>query len=114
MLGRHPEIAGAEREYRRVIELNPNYALSRQNLGVMLNRIGRSEEGMVELRRALELEPLSIIINRLYGDVLLCAKRYDEALTQLRKTLELDPTFPTTYLSLSALYQLVALPGVGW
>jgi len=100
------DYAGAEREYRRVIELNPNYALSRQNLGVMLNRIGRSEEGMVELRRALELEPLSIIINRLYGDVLLCAKRYDEALTQLRKTLELDPTFPTTYLSLSALYQL--------
>ena len=72
----------------------------------MLNRIGRSEEGMVELRRALELEPLSIIINRLYGDVLVCSKRYDEALTQLTKTLELDPTFPTTYLSLSALYQL--------
>ena len=53
----------------------------------------------------LELEPLSIIMNRLYGDVLLCAKRYDEALTQFTKTLELDPTFPTTYLSLSALYQ---------
>ena len=70
----------------------------------MLNRIGRSEEGMAELRRALEIEPLSIIINRLYGDVLLCATRYDEASTQLNKTLELDPTFSTTHLSLSALY----------
>ena len=100
------DYAGAEREYRRVIELNPNYALAHQNLGVMLHRIGRHEEGTIELRRALELEPLSLVINRLYGDILICTKRYDEALTQLKKTLELDPTFSTTYLSLSSIYQL--------
>lgn len=100
------DYVGAERQYRRVIELNPNYALAHQNLGVMLNRIGRHEEGMAEIRRALEIEPLSIVINRLYGDALLCSKRYDEAQAQLRKTLELDPAFPTTHLSLSGLYQL--------
>ena len=100
------DYVGSERQYRRVIELNPNYALAHQNLGVMLNRIGRHEEGMAEIRRALEIEPLSIVINRLYGDALLCSKRYDEALAQLKKTLELDPAFPTTHLSLSALYQL--------
>jgi tetratricopeptide (TPR) repeat protein len=74
----------------------------------MLNRIGRHEEGMAEIRRALEIEPLSIVINRLYGDALVCNKRYDEALAQLKKTLELDPAFPTTHLSLSALYQLTS------
>jgi TolB-like protein/Tfp pilus assembly protein PilF len=100
------DYTGSERQYRRVIELNPNYALAHQNLGVMLNRIGRHEEGMAEIRRALEIEPLSIVINRLYGDALVCSKRYDEALAQLKKTLELDPAFPTTHLSLSALYQL--------
>jgi TolB-like protein/Flp pilus assembly protein TadD len=100
------DYVGAERQYRRVIELNPNYALAHQNLGVMLNRIGRHEEGMAEIRRALEIEPLSIVINRLYGDALFCGKRYDEALAQLKKTLELDPAFPTTHLSLSGLYQL--------
>ena len=100
------DYVGAERQYRRVIELNPNYALAHQNLGVMLNRIGRHEEGMAEIRRALEIEPLSIVINRLYGDALFCSKRYDEALAQLKKTLELDPAFPTTHLSLSGLYQL--------
>ena len=102
------DYVGAEREYRRVIELNPNYALAHQNLGVMLNRIGRSTEGIAELRRALELEPVSIIINRLYGDILVCSKRYDEALAQLNKTLELDPSFSTTHLSLSSIYQLTA------
>ena len=100
------DYAGAEREYRRVIELNPNYALAHQNLGVMLTRIGRTTEGMAEVQRGLEIEPLSIVINRLYGDLLICGKRYDEALVQLKKTLELEPSFPTTHLSLSSLYQL--------
>jgi serine/threonine-protein kinase len=97
---------GSERQYRRVIELNPNYGWAHQNLGVMLNRIGKHEEGMAEIRRALEIEPLSIVINRLYGDALVCAKRYDEGLVQLKKTYELDPAFPTTQLSLSSVYQL--------
>ena len=100
------DYATSEREYRRALELNPNYALSHQNLGVMLFRIGRSSEGMTEIQRALQLEPASIIINRLYGEVLIDSKRYDEALVQLQKTLELEPSFPTTHLSLSALYQL--------
>jgi TolB-like protein len=100
------DYAGAEREYRRVIAINPNDAFAHQNLGVMLNRIGRGEEGMVELRRALEIEPVSIIVNRLYGDILVHTKRYDEALVQLTKTRELDPSFATTHLSCAALYQL--------
>ena len=94
----------AEREYKRAIELNPNYALAHQNLGVMLNRVGRDEEGMAMLRRALELEPFSAVLNRLYGDILFCNRRYDEALAQLKKTLELDPAFSTAYLSLSGVY----------
>ena len=99
------DYAGSERQYRRVLEINPNYPQAHQNLGVMLNRLGRQEEGMAEIRRALEIEPLSIIVNRLYGDALFGNRRFDEALTQYKKTLELDPTFPTTHLSLSGFYQ---------
>ena len=101
------DYAGAEREYKKAIELNPNYALAHQNLGVMLARISRQAEGMAELRRALEIEPFSIVMNRLYGDILVCSRRYDEALAQLKKTLELDPSFPTTHLSLFTVYQLM-------
>lgn len=99
------DYAGAEREYKRAIQLNPNYVLARQNLGVMLCRIGRQAEGLVEVRRALELDPFSTIVNRLYGDLLISARRFDDALAQLKKTLEMEPSFPTTHLSLSAVYQ---------
>ena len=100
------DYVAAEREYRRAIAVNPNYAAAHQNLGVMLNRIGRSAEGIAEVQRALELEPFSTIVNRLYGDLLAHNRRYDEALTQLKKTLELEPSFPTTHLSLSSLHQM--------
>jgi TolB-like protein len=100
------DYVAAEREYKRAIELNPNYALSHQNLGMMLYRIGRTSEGTAELQQALAVEPFSPIVNRLYGDLLTYGGRNDEALVQLRKTLELEPSFPTTHLSLSSLYQV--------
>ncbi|PYS64920.1 MAG: hypothetical protein DMF76_03870, partial [Acidobacteria bacterium] len=90
-----------EREYKRAIELNPNYTTAHHNLGVMLSRTGRPAEGMAELRRALELEPFSSVVNRLYGEVLVFTRHYDEGLAQLKKTVEMDPGFPTTYFALS-------------
>ena len=101
------EYAAAEREYKRAIELDPNYTTAHHNFGVMLVRTGRAEEGMAELRRALELEPFSIVVNRLYGECLLFLRRYDEGLAQLQKTAEMDPTFPTTHFALSVAYRLM-------
>src|SRR5215471_14297440 len=77
------DYAGAEREYKRALELNPNYTQAHHNLGLMLFRTGRREEGMTELRRALELEPFSTVVNRIYGEVQVFSRRYDEGLAQL-------------------------------
>ncbi len=97
----------AEREYKRAIALDPNFTTAHHNLGVMLTRTGRAEEGMAEVRRALEIEPFSIIVNRLYGECLTYLGRYDEGLAQLKKTVEMDPTFPTTYFALAGAYRLM-------
>ncbi len=97
----------AEREYKRAIALDPNFTTAHHNLGVMLTRTGRAEEGMAEVRRALEIEPFSIIVNRLYGECLTYLRRYDEGLAQLKKTAEMDPTFPTTYFALAGAYRLM-------
>ena len=101
------DYAGGEREYKRAIELDPNYEPSHHNLGVMLFRTGRAAEGMAEVRRALELEPFSLVVNRLYGEVLVYGRRYDEGLAQLKKTAEMDPGFPSTYSALATAYRLM-------
>ena len=101
------DYAGGEREYKRAIELDPNYEPAHHNLGVMLFRTGRRAEGMAEVRRALDLEPFSLVVNRLYGELLVYDRRYDEGLAQLKKTAEMDPSFPSTYSALATAYRLM-------
>jgi len=85
---------GSEKEYRRAIELNPNYATAYQWLGSdnLVHR-KRFDEAVAALRRAEELDPLSPIISMNIGSTLVYARRYDEAIVQVNLTLSLDPNF---------------------
>lgn len=85
--------ASAEREYRRAIELNPNYATAHQWYAEFLMAMGRHEEAIAEIRRAKEIDPLSIVISGVEGWLLFHARDYDRSLEQYRKTIELDPKF---------------------
>ncbi|MCI0625215.1 MAG: protein kinase [Acidobacteria bacterium] len=83
---------GAEREYRKAIELNPAYATAHQWYGWMLSRLGRDEEAIREAQQAAALDPLSPRITLSLGDALLLAGRYDQAIAAYRKAIELgDP-----------------------
>ncbi|HSJ65862.1 MAG TPA: protein kinase [Gemmatimonadaceae bacterium] len=87
----------AESEFRRALELGPNYATTHHWHAWYLFAMERFDEALRELQRAQELDPLSLIINDHLGYALLMAGRPDEALQQLIKTRELDPKFPWTY-----------------
>src|SRR5713226_8847351 len=95
---------GAEREFRRAIELNPGYAITHQWYGRMLSELGRHEEALAEIKRAQQLDPLSLIINAVSGRILLYAGRDDLAIEQLRKTLEIDPNFAHAHQFLGYAY----------
>jgi TolB-like protein/Flp pilus assembly protein TadD len=84
----------AEKEFRRAIELNPNYALAHHRYGWFLDYMGRYDEALAEMKRAQELDPLSLIINTNVGSALYYRGNYDLAIKQWRSTLELDPSFP--------------------
>ena len=84
---------GAEQEFRRAIELNPNYTLAHHGYTIFLAAMHRSDESVAEARRALEVDPLSLPVNSIVALMLSRAGRYDEAIDQCRKTLELDPGF---------------------
>ncbi len=83
--------SGAEREFQRAIELNPNYATTYESYGSVLSTMGRPEESIVNYKRALELDPLSPFNNAALGQAFFYTGQYDQAIDQLQKTLELDP-----------------------
>src|SRR5207244_11976835 len=84
---------GAAQEYRRAIELNPNYATPHHGYAYYLISIGRTEEAIAEIQRAQEIDPLSLIINTDHGEFYYFAHRPDEAIAQLQKAIEMEPTF---------------------
>src|SRR5579862_9629704 len=88
---------GAEKEFRRAVDLNPSYATAHHWYGYHLMMMGRNEQGIAELRRAENLDPLSLIISAGVADVLYIAHRFDEAMRQLQKTLEMDPQFAVAH-----------------
>jgi TolB-like protein/Tfp pilus assembly protein PilF len=100
------DFAAAEPEYKRAIDLNPNYATAHQWFGEMLLNAGRFDEAAAEYRRALELEPLSLPINWDYGRFLYMTRRYDESLAQHKKTIELDPGFARAHRTLAEVYRV--------
>lgn len=84
---------GAEREYRRAIELNPNSADARWGYGTFLVIRERFDEAVAEARRAAELDPLSLSVGFQVGWIYLLAGRLDAAGGQARKLIESEPRF---------------------
>ena len=103
-LGDHLNWRQAEKELKRAIELNPNYASAYQWYASTLAVMGRRDDMVRDARRAQELDPLSPIINAFLGHVYILARRYDDAVQQCRRTLEVDPGFPVAHLYLGMAY----------
>jgi tetratricopeptide (TPR) repeat protein len=101
--------AGAEEEFRRAIQRNPDYAQAHHFYGFLLAAEARPDEAFAQFRQALEIDPLSLIINADYGWSYYCARRYDDAIEQLQKTIEMDARFPQTYLWLGLTFQAKGL-----
>ena len=95
---------GAEIQYRRAIELNPNNETAHQWYAEYLSGMARHEEALAEIRRAKEINPLSLIINSVEAWILYHARQYDEAIAQAQKVVEMDPHFPEAYEYLKRCY----------
>ncbi len=94
----------AEQEFKRAIDLDPNYSIAHHWYAFDLTAMGRLDEAVAEVKRARQTDPLSAIINTDVAEILYFARRYDEALQQARATIELDPNFAHAHRVLERIY----------
>jgi len=97
--------AGAEREFRRAIDLNPNYANAHHWYGEFLSLVGRHKEAIAESEQARELDPLSNVINAWVSSRYFYARQYDRAIQYGRNAVEMDPNFGPARLVLGLAYE---------
>jgi eukaryotic-like serine/threonine-protein kinase len=98
--------ATAEREYKRAIELNPNYEITYEVYSYLLSGTGGLDEGIAMAQRGLQVDPLSVALSNDVGSAFYLARRYDEAIRQYQKSIELDPDDSGEHLNLGEVYEL--------
>lgn len=82
---------GAEREFRRALELDPGSLDAHTYYGTLLMHWGRHDEAIREGQRAVQFDPLSSKTQSFLGRFLYRARRYEEALPHLERAVELEP-----------------------
>ena len=82
-----------EREHRRAIALNPNYATAHNFYGWYLMALGRFDEAKAQMRLAQELDPDSLTFKASTGLPYYYSGDFDAAIEQYRKCLEAKPDF---------------------
>jgi serine/threonine protein kinase/Tfp pilus assembly protein PilF len=85
--------SGAEREFKRALELKSSYVMAHEWYAEYLAALGRHEEAVAEIRKAEQLDPLAVPVTRAVGWVLYYARRYDDATDELQKALAMDANF---------------------
>jgi serine/threonine protein kinase len=97
----------AQKEFKRSLELNPNYPVANHWHAEYMMTMGCHAEAIAGRKNSQEMDPLSLIINInvAIGWGYYLARRYDEALEQLLHTVELDPNYPVTHWVLGLLYR---------
>jgi serine/threonine protein kinase/tetratricopeptide (TPR) repeat protein len=95
----------AETEFKRSIELNPQYTEARTYYAWFLAPLRRIDEAVAEITRAQNADPLSPFAAFSVGGVLVFARQWDSAITQLRHAIELDPNYWFNHCFLGRAYE---------
>ena len=98
--------AGAERDYKQALELDPSSSLTHAGYSWWMEVMGRHEEAISLARRAIQLDPSSLYQRGTFQTVLLRARRYDEAAEQAQRMLEINPTYASAYGRMAQFYEV--------
>ena len=100
--------AGAEREYRRAVELSPGDTFARYNYSFLLAEQGRVELSLTEARSAVERDPIEPTCQFMLAFALVFARRFDAAVAEARSGIEIEPSHGSLHMVLG-----LGLAGLG-
>ncbi len=98
------DAAGADREFRRAIDLAPNNAVAHHWYATYLESLGRNSESVLEIERAQMLEPASKAVLADKGNILWAAGRHEEGITLLKQLETAEPDFVSPHRYLKNMY----------
>jgi len=96
--------AEAETEFRRAIDLNPNYATARHWYALFLRAVGRDDEAYDQMNRANEIDPISLVVLQNIASIQIARGNPEEAVAICRKLLDLEPSFWAGHNTLAIAY----------
>ncbi len=95
---------GGEQEFKRALELKPNFAEALVYYSHLLCYMGRLDEALEMAERAVQLDPLNSIILTISGVTFGYLGRYDEAIERHKQALRTSPNDPVAHNSLWETY----------
>jgi adenylate cyclase len=98
------DFAGAEREFKRAIELNPGDSWAHHAHAFLLMAVGKHDEAIKEIRLARDLDPLALRIRANVAMILYFARKYSEAERVCEEELEFEPQNCAVYVYLARVY----------
>jgi eukaryotic-like serine/threonine-protein kinase len=95
---------GADNEFKRAIQLNPNYSEARAAYSAFLSEMGRHEQALLQIRTAQEIDPVSASTGATAAWASYYARQYDAAIAEARKVLDMDPNSISAHDLLGSAY----------
>lgn len=99
------DVAAADREFRRALELRPGYATGHQFYAYSLTVMGNLSEAIAERKKAVELDPINPLMASALGEAYYQARQFDRTIEQNQRALELDPTYAIALVNIGRAYQ---------
>ncbi len=98
------DFADAEKNFKKAIELNPNYPNAHDGYGFYLKAVGRHEEAIQKGLEVQRLDPLSPFAHISLGYAFYFARDYEKAIEECNKALELDKYSTFAFRNLGLAY----------
>jgi TolB-like protein/Tfp pilus assembly protein PilF len=99
----------AEKEFRRAIELRPDYATAHQYYAYYLTAMGDLEQAIAERKHAVSIEPMSPLLNAALGEAYYEAHRFSDSIQSYQAALSIDPHYGVAIIQIGRNYEQMGM-----